>query len=147
MFPESRKLGFRHYVFPKTQVLRRHRSIARGSGLLRSPPLRSRYSLTKFRQPGMRRPPSSFYIIWASTGGQMGPIWRLLVRPERLSQRFGERSEDPDRWVGAGDVVVRCVCYGRLVSRAVARGYVAIDLHHHRSVKPGMVVDGSVEPG
>lgn len=48
-------------MFSETQVLRRHRNIERGSGLLRSPPLRSRYSLTKSSGNAGRalRPPPS----------------------------------------------------------------------------------------
>jgi len=106
-------------MFSETQVLRRHRKHRKRIRTLTfSSFAKPLLAHEEFRQCGTRRPPSSFYIIWAWTGGLMEPIWRLLVLLDRLSQHFGERSDDPDRWVSAEDVVVWCVCHGRYISRA-----------------------------
>src|SRR5918998_5150836 len=70
----------------------------------------------------------------------------LLVRPEGLSQHLGQRSEDPLRGFFAGDVM-RTVCQGRVVVRAVPRGDVAVGLYYHCGVKVGTIVDGGIVPG
>jgi hypothetical protein len=63
----------------------------------------------------------------------------LLLRPERLTQRLGQRSEDPLRGFFAGDVM-RTVCQGRVVIWTVARGDVAIGLYYHRGVKFSIIL-------
>src|ERR671921_3020803 len=75
-------------------------------------------------------------------GSPGSPRLRCLHPRERrgwLTQRLGERPEDPGRGYIAGDVL-RPILQGRHVLRAVTPGGdVAIDLDHHRGVEPRMV--------
>lgn len=74
------------------------------------------------------------------------PSSKLLLRRKRLTQLFGQRSEDKICKIGAGDVV-RTVRHSRHVGRAVTNGDVTIDLDHHRGVELGMLVDTGVVTG
>src|SRR5215207_4682867 len=63
-----------------------------------------------------------------------------------LTQRLGESPEDPVCWQVAGDVR-RPFLHGRLVLRAVAGGYIAVDFHRHDGVEFRMVEEVGVVAG
>src|ERR671920_1310884 len=71
----------------------------------------------------------------------------LLARGWRgLTQRLGERSEDPVCWFCAGEVLWS-VLHGRRVLWALARGDIAIDLHRHHGVQVRMIEEVGVVTG
>jgi hypothetical protein len=61
----------------------------------------------------------------------------------RLTQRLGERSEDPVCWYSAGNVLWT-VLHSRHLLWAVARGDVAIDLYRHHGIEFRMIEELSV---